>query len=294
MPVSKAQALLAGLMIQDAEPAADEAALERLALWLLQRYAPIVAADPPAGIVIDSTGADHLHCGEQAMLAGMVERLNAAGIEARAAIADCRGAAHALVRHSTRPVLVNPARSRAAILQLPVAALRLPSEMVASLRLLGFELIGELLAEPRAPLSLHVGPELGRWLDQAMGRTVDPIEPIRAPEVIEVWRSFAEPIAAAETIARYLGKLTIQLCTLLDARGLEIRQLDLIRHRVDDRAQAVRIGTATPARDVKRLNRLLCERIETMDPGFGIELLALAAVRTQPTIQRQLASSLVA
>jgi protein ImuB len=44
-------------VIQDADPAADAEALERLALWMLQRFAPIVAADPPDGIVIDSTGA---------------------------------------------------------------------------------------------------------------------------------------------------------------------------------------------------------------------------------------------
>jgi protein ImuB len=69
MPASKAQALVQGLVIQDTNPAADAEALERLAFWMLQRFAPIVAADPPDGIVIDSTGADHLHGGEAATLA---------------------------------------------------------------------------------------------------------------------------------------------------------------------------------------------------------------------------------
>src|SRR3984957_20178963 len=64
MPASKAQVLVQGLVIQDANPAADAEALERLALWMLQRFAPIVAADPPDGIVIDSAGADPLHGGE--------------------------------------------------------------------------------------------------------------------------------------------------------------------------------------------------------------------------------------
>jgi hypothetical protein len=47
MPASKAQALVQGLVIQDAVPTADAEALERLAFWILQRFAPIVAADPP-------------------------------------------------------------------------------------------------------------------------------------------------------------------------------------------------------------------------------------------------------
>ena len=68
MPATKAQALVPGLIVKDAEPAADAEALDRLALWALQRYAPIVAADPPDGLVIDATGAAHLHGGEAAML----------------------------------------------------------------------------------------------------------------------------------------------------------------------------------------------------------------------------------
>jgi protein ImuB len=87
MPATKAQALVQGLVIQDADPTADAAALERLALWMLQRFAPIVALDPPDGIVIDTTGADHLHGGEAAMLKDIVDKLAGVGLHSRAAIA---------------------------------------------------------------------------------------------------------------------------------------------------------------------------------------------------------------
>src|SRR5580704_17369871 len=60
IPATKAQALVRGLVIHDADPTADAEALERLALWMLQRVTPIVATDPPDGIVIGSEGADHL------------------------------------------------------------------------------------------------------------------------------------------------------------------------------------------------------------------------------------------
>ena len=93
MPASKAQALVRGLVIQDVDPTADAAALDRLALWMLQRIAPIVAADPPDEIVIDAAGADHLHGGEGALLAILVEKLAGVGLSARAAIADTWGAA---------------------------------------------------------------------------------------------------------------------------------------------------------------------------------------------------------
>src|SRR5271167_3120763 len=84
MPATKAQALVKDLIVMDAEPAADADALERLGLWAL-RYAPIVAADPPDGLVIDTTGAAHLHGGEDAMVRAIIERFTATGIAARAA-----------------------------------------------------------------------------------------------------------------------------------------------------------------------------------------------------------------
>ena len=186
-----------GLIVKDADPAADAEALDRLALWALRRYAPIAAADPPDGLVIDTTGAAHLHGGEDAMVQGMVERLAASGITARAALADSWGAAHAFARYVARPAIVVPAgESAKAILDLPIAALRLPKNMVEDLSVLGFERIGELAAKPRAPLALRFGPELGRRLDQAMGRLSEPIDPVRPPDLIEARRVFAEPIGA--------------------------------------------------------------------------------------------------
>jgi protein ImuB len=291
MPASKAQALVQGLVIRDANPTADGEALERLAFWMLQRFAPIVAADPPDGVVIDSTGADHLHGGEAATLAILVEKLASVGLRARAAIADTWGAAHALARFDPRPGFVSePGSAARDVAPLSIAALRLASGMVRDLRVLGFNRVGDLLAQPRAPLTLRFGPELSRRLDQTTGRLAEPIEPIRPEALIEVRRAFAEPIGASETIARYIGKLAAQLCEALEQRGLGARRLDLICQRVDSRAQAVHVGTGLPLRDVKRMTRLLCDKIETIDPGFGIEIMTLAATVAEPMAPTQTSS----
>ncbi len=294
MPATKAHALVRGLVIQDADPAADAEALERLALWMLQRIALIVAADPPDGIVIDSAGADHLHGGEPAMLATLVEKLDSVGLRARTAIADSWGVAHALARFAARPSVISaPGDATTDVAPLPIAALRLAPDLVDTLRVLGFERVGELLALSRVPLTLRFGPELGRRLDQATGRIAEPIEPIRPEELIEVRRAFVEPIGAAETITRYIGRLADQLCEALERKGLGARRLDLICHRVDSRAQAVRVGTGQPLRDPKRMTRLLSDKIETIDPGFGIEIMSLTATVAEPLTPKQAASSLI-
>ncbi|TAV50195.1 DNA polymerase Y family protein [Rhizobium leguminosarum] len=295
MAAAKAQSLVQGLLMVDADPAADLAALERLTLWALSQYSPVVAVDPPDGIVMDTEGADHLQGGEELMLSGLVNRFRARGLPARAVVADTWGAAFGLARSMTAETRVVPLGKTAdAVARLPLSSLRLSAEMIVSLCTLGFKTVGELAATPRAPLSLRFGPEIGRRLDQMFGRVAEPIDPIRSPEIIEVHCAFAEPIAAAETIAKYVSRLVIKLCRELQAGGLGVRRTDLIVHRVDNTIQALRAGTATPVRDVARLTKLLHDRIEKIDPGFGIEKLSLAATMVEPLDDKQIVSSLVA
>ena len=293
MAASQAQAMIPGLTIEQADPAGDTAALDRLALWALRRYSPIVAVDGPDGIVIDTTGADHLQGGEESMLTKLVERFALSSTTARAAVADSWGAAHAVARFGRTPVtVIPPGQTGRELAHFPIASLRLPRDTADQLRTLGFDTIGELAAEPRAPLTLRFGPELGRRLDQMLCRQVEPIDPVRDPDVIEVRRTFGEPIGAAETIARYISVLALDLCARLEEKGLGAKRLDLLCHRVDSAVQAVRVGTALPVRDPKRITRLLTNKIETIDPGFGIEVMAIAAVLAEPFATKQIASIL--
>ena len=142
-------------------------------------------------------------------------------------------------------------------------------------------------------MTLRFGPQVWRRIDQALGVLDEPIEPVHSPELVEARRAFAEPIGAAETIARYIGQLVVRLCAALEAKGLGARRLDLLCQRVDNRAQAVRVGLAMPVRDVKRLTRLLCDKIETIEPGFGIEVMTLRVTLAEPLTPRQAVSSLV-
>ncbi|MND96850.1 DNA polymerase IV [compost metagenome] len=281
-------------MLVDADPVADAAALERITLWALTLYSPIVAVDGPDGIVMDTEGADHLQGGELPMVTKIANHFLARKLTARVAVADTWGAAHVCARaigHET--VIVPIGQTVKAVEKLPISLLRLPPKIVGDLRTLGFQSIGELANTARAPLNLRFGPEIGRRLDQMFGRTSEPIEPIRTAELIEVARSFAEPIAAAETINKYVGRLIVQLIEELQKRGLGVRRADLIVEKVDGTRQAIRAGTVKPAHDVAWLTKLFRDRTEKIEPGFGIEKLTLVAVIAEPMEDIQKSSSLV-
>ncbi|WP_172746697.1 DNA polymerase Y family protein [Neorhizobium sp. T25_13] len=294
MPAAKAQALFRGLMLVDADPTKDAAALERITLWALTLYSPIVAVDGIDGIVMDTEGADHLQGGELAMVTKIANQFLAKKLTPRVAIADTWGAAHACARAISRETVIVPSgQTVRAVEKLPISLLRLPGKVVGDLRTLGFQTIGELANTPRAPLTLRFGPEIGRRLDQMFGPVPEPIDPIRTAELVEVSRAFAEPIGASETIDKYVGRLVVQLIEELQRRGLGVRRADLIVEKVDGTRQAIRAGTVKPVRDVVWLTKLFRDRTEKIEPGFGIEKLTLVAVIVEPLEERQKSSSLV-
>ena len=292
MAVAHAQALVPDLAIAEADPAGDEAALHRLAAWCLRHTTPLAAACPPDGVWMDVTGCTHLFGGEEELLTGLLARLADAGVVSRAAVADTPGAAHALARYGAQPIIIDPPGMRTSLLPLPIAALRAPEESVAALRTLGFDTVGQLLAAPRAPLAKRFGATVLRRLDQAVGAVPEPIEPATPPEMPRTRQGFPEPIATPEDLARVAGLLAERLCEKLQQRGLGASRLDLVFRRVDGVDQAVRIGTAAPTRDAAHLTRLLTARIETIDPGFGIEAASLSAPLTATLGARQDVSDL--
>src|SRR5205807_4651245 len=63
-----------------------------------QRYTPLVAVDPPDGILLDIGGCAHLFGGEEKLRDDLLGRVTSFGFSARAAIAATIGAATAAVR----------------------------------------------------------------------------------------------------------------------------------------------------------------------------------------------------
>ncbi|MBS0283167.1 MAG: DNA polymerase Y family protein [Proteobacteria bacterium] len=309
MALTQARASVPALDVRDADPDGDRADLERLAVALARRWTPIVAISDPDGLFLDLTGTAHLHGGEERMARRIARLLARLGFTARIAIADTTGAAWAMARfpspsRGSRAVVrrtagedhtvltIPPAAQRVALAPLPVAALRLDAEALELLDRLGIETIGELLVMPRAPLVRRFGGAIVRRLDQATGAAAEPIVAIAPPQPIAVERRFAEPILTAEAIDHWLGGLTGELAATLASAGLGARALLFVASRVDHQAQVLRIGFARATRDAAHIRRLIARRIEEIDPGYGIDALALHIRRAEPLGPQALGAAL--
>ncbi len=290
MGLADARALVPDLIAAEAEPERDAEALAALADWC-GRYAPWCATDGADGIRLDITGAAHLFGGEAAMLADALRRLAGFGLTAAAAIASTPAAAWAWARYrpSGMDAIIPPGihSGAAALYDLPVAALRLEARSIETLNGLGLATIGSVAALPRAPLAARLGGAVLARLDQMLGNLAEPISPHAPAEPFLARLIFAEPISRREDLDAATLRLIERLCRDLTRKGRGARRLALVFYRVDSTVQRVEIGTSRPTHAAPHLARLFAERLETIDPGFGIEAAALIATETEPLIPAQ-------
>ena len=223
------------------------------------------------------------------MLVDMVSRLSGFGITGKAAMADTWGAAHAFARSSSRlAFLVQPGESPGLLRRLPLLFLRLPGDMVEQLRRLGFERIVDIVGPAPRTLSAALWSGAASTVGSGDGTPAGThrTDPISRPD-----RSFAAVRRThrrrgnARAIHWQTGR-GIMRTACRKRRGCPAPAICCF-NRVDSEVQAIRIGTAKPNRDVKRLTRLLCDKLETIDPGFGVEAMRLCATLTEPFETKQ-------
>ena len=284
LTLADARARVPDLAVADLDPKADSLFLERLADDS-ERWTPLVALDPPDGLVLDISGSAHLFGGEPAMRAGVIARLRRIGVAARATIAGTPDSARALARFG-RIGIVPPGRDAEAVKSLSVAALGMPAEITVALARAGLVSIGHLAERPSLPLSARFGMDLSARLGRVLGRDDMRITPRRPLPACVVERRFAEPIARAEDVEASVAGLALEAARVLERRGEGGRVFEASFFRSDGAVRRISVETGRPMRDAGTVLRLCRERLGTLadpiDPGFGFDLIRLAVPVTEP------------
>jgi protein ImuB len=287
MALADARARVVLLEAVEQDETADRAWLERLADGCI-RYTPMVALDPPHGLILDVTGCSHLFDGNNGLAADIEKRMAALRMTVRLAFADTARAAHALARYQAVP-----ARDEAAaIRKLPVAALELTPEATQGLLRAGLKTVGELAKRPMSALAARFGGEAVTALRELLGEAARPIEPRIPVSPIAAERRFAEPVARTEYALQMLGELAAETSWQMEQRHEGGRRFETFFFRSDGLVRRLTIETSQPSRDPALIMRLMKERIEGLndpiDPGFGFDLIRLAVPVTEPLAVTQL------
>ena len=292
MVVADARAVFPSLEVIDNEPQMPVKHLNELAERCI-RYTPIVAIDPPNGLILDVTGCAHLWGGEHLYLRDITNRFENAGYDLRAAIADTIGAAWAVCRYGQKTPIIEPFCQADALLPLPPAALRLEPEVLQRMQKLGLYQIRNFIGMPRSVLRRRFGQQLLNRLDHAIGPSNEVITPIKPIEPYQERLPCMEPIVTAKGIKIALKRLLETLCRRFEREGKGLRSAIFKGYRVDNIIEQIDIVTTGPSCNAEHLFKLFELKISTIEPAWGIELFLLEAplVEDLPIIQEALWNS---
>lgn len=237
---------------------ADRFRLEQLAVHC-QSYSPLVGLEEspaPESLWIDISGSEDLFGGERGLAEKIRNDLAERNVRVRVAVADSWGAAWAISHFGRSDISLVPSGQQTEWLDpLPVAALRISTEVIESLQMLNVRTVGQLLRLPRTSLPSRFGKQLLLRLDQAKGLTPEILIAQRLVEPIVVEWSFEEPIADRQTLDRVCEILLERLLKTLEARQLGLRELAC--HWLGTVTEPAIIRLLKPTNDARHLFELL-------------------------------------
>lgn len=280
MVVADARAIIPSLQVLDDKPGLPSILLKGIAEWCI-RYSPVVAIDPPDGIILDATGCAHLWGGEKQYLTEIIKRLRHFGYDVKAAMADTIGAVWAITRFGQDAAIVESGQQRSALLSLPAAALRLESETSEQLKKLGLRTIKDFISMPRTALRRRFDHHLLTRLDQALGNEEEIMQPVQPIEAYREWLPCLEPIVTATGIEIALQRLLDVLCSRLQLEEKGLRVALFKCYREDGKIEKINIGTNHPSRNSRHLFKLFENKISSIEPSSGIELFTLEAPQVE-------------
>ncbi len=278
MALADARARIPHLRVRPLDAPSDQALIERIAEDC-DRFSPVVALDPPHGLMLEITGCAHLFGGEGELRKQLLLRYRKAGFHVHASIAGAPDTARALVRFSRTPY-VRPGEDEAAVRPLPIAALDIPETTRTALSRAGLKIIADLADRAQVPLAERFGQVLPLKLRRTLAREIAPVHPRRMVPICAAERRFAEPIAASADIDATLADLARQVAERLSERREGGRAFEASFFRTDGVVRRISVETGRANRDPRALLRLFHERMETLadplDPGFGFDLIRLS------------------
>ena len=286
MVVADVRAILPAVEVYPEETDKEEKHLIDLAEYCF-RYSPVVAIDPPDGLMLDISGCPHLWGGELSYLKTITTRFQKSGYDVRAAIADTIGTAWAVAHYGSSSPIVASDKQDEALLTLPPAALRVENTILKRMEKLGFRKIGQFIYIPRSNLRRRFGDVLLTRLGQALGTEPENLQAVSPAPVYQERLPCLEPIRTAKGIEIALRRLLETLCERFFREGKGMRTGIFKGYRIDGETVQISIGTSRASRNAFHLFRLFELKIPEIEPALGIELFTLEAALVEEINETQ-------
>jgi protein ImuB len=281
-PLAEAKALVRSARFLPADAAADREALRQRALDG-QHFSPLVGLEeriPPESLLCDVTGCTHLWNGEDQFLQAVREYWTGRGYHTQLALAGSVGAAWALA-HTVTAAVVPAGEETAALSDLPVELLRLPTTVLERLQALGLRTVRDLLQLPRESLASRFDVILPQRLDQMFGRRPELFVAERLLEPLTVVREWDVPLEDRLTLSLICRQMLRTLLSVGNHPGAGFQELEG-ELRSETGAVKLVIRLVRPSRDEGHLAQLLELQLERCTWSGGVVAIRWTVVQLGP------------
>lgn len=282
MPLAQAKALLTSAPHElEHDPAADRRALHALARWC-QRISPLVQLvhdDDHAALVIDLTGLERVHRGEDRLLARLRAHMDRMRVECTLWTASTQAAAGVAGRAapSGHDGIIKHGEERWRTRACPVSALRIDHELVAMLHEVNVRTIDDLRQVQRAQVAARFGQRLLDRLDAIQGLVIEPFRAIRCVPEVQGQIIFDGPCPQVEALCHAVQSCFEQVCTQLQDRGRGARAFRVHVRCCDLPEHAWTIRCTQPIRSWDAVRPLVLPSLQDLPLGHGVEAVHVIA-----------------
>lgn len=280
-----ARALTETLHIVPRRPAAERAALERLAAWALG-VTDLVSLDleavRPAGMVLEVGRSLRLFGGAEALYRQVTEGAYSLGWRVNAVLAPTPAAALLLARAGLGGLVTSDAAVRQALAELPPALLVSDRQARDDLDSMGVRSLGALLRLPRAGLAERFGLSLLHCIERLLGERADPRLPFKPPERFLAELELPAEVGSTDGLLFAGRRLLDDLGGFLVARQSGVQRLDWSLLHADAEPTTFALGTARLERSPDRWLELLRERLGRLPLKQPVRAITLSGERLHP------------
>ena len=258
-----ALALLPTLQLEERSLLREQQALEALATWL-ERFSSFVCIVERDVLLLEIAGSLRLFGGLRPLREKISNGLRQHGFDASLAIAPTPLGSTWLARAGHRVCIRDERNLKRALRLLPLASLKWPEGLCASLTGMGVTTIGDCLRLPREGFVRRFGAEHMLELDRALGHLPDPRNSWRAPERFCADCEMTEETSDRELLLNLCHELLLSHEQFLLARQLGTQRLCFSFFHLKGSATELRLGCACADRSAERWLELLRIRFDQL------------------------------
>jgi protein ImuB len=285
MNYTVALALCPAVQKIERSPAAETAALERLAAWAYQFSSTVIPGEVPldfrqarsGALWLEIAGSLKLFGGFRNFIAALERELALLHYSYQLGIGPTLEGAALLARSGIRVVMSSTAALQLRIRNLPLALLSLEPVIAGALHTAGVRTIGLLLELPRGAVNKRFGVQLGNFLDRLVGTVADPRPVFRLPARYDARFDFEFEVKSTEALLFPLRRMLHEFAGFLRARDTGVQRFTITFAHRGATNTSVDIGLSLADRDANLFLTLVRERLEHLElpaPTIGLGLIA--------------------